>query len=312
MELEKILKGFIKVGKIKDWKLWIDRLPKQKGVYAITRENKESPHFISVGTGAFYKNVDPNVPIEKLLEKWDCSSHQIMYVGRANYDDGNIKYKDCKVAIQKRVREYMRFGYSKKSPHRGGKYIWQMDDSGELDVWYKVCAFPQTIEGELIEKYKPFANLKVGDKVKKENEFTYKNRVEEYLKKDIKDITLDEILELPDDIFYSIELNWLCQWAKGQTRPDYFRIFDKVFIRAEGTKEYSDVVDFFIDKGIVSASKIQSYYYCGYPRAVKIIQDLKSAGYVKDNNNPDIKYRWVLVKKDKEAITRIINEGLNR
>ena len=68
----------------------------------------------------------------------------------------------------------------------------------------------------------------------------------------------------------------------------------------------------FIDKGIVSASKIQSYYYCGYPRAVKIIQDLKSAGYVKDNNNPDIKYRWVLVKKDKEAITRIINEGLNR
>ena len=112
------MKGFIKIGKIKDWKLWIDRLPKQKGVYAITRETKESPHFISVGTGAFYKNVDPNVPIEKLLEKWDCSSHQIMYVGRANYDDGNMKDKDCKVTIQKRVREYMRFGYSKKSPHQ--------------------------------------------------------------------------------------------------------------------------------------------------------------------------------------------------
>ena len=40
MELEKILKGFIKVGKIKDWKLWIDRKKKKKGVYAITRENK--------------------------------------------------------------------------------------------------------------------------------------------------------------------------------------------------------------------------------------------------------------------------------
>ena len=48
------------------------------------------------------------------------------------------------------------------------------------------------------------------------------------------------------------------------------------------------------------------------PTSIKIIQDLKSAGYVKDNHNPDIKYRWVLVKKDKEAITRIINEGLNR
>jgi len=307
-----MLEGFIKVGKIKDWKLWIDRLPKQKGVYAITRENEESPHFISVGTGGFYKNIDPNVPIEKLLEKWACSSHKIMYIGRANYDDGNIKSKDCTVTIQKRVREYMHFGNAKQSPHRGGKYIWQMADSGELDVWYKVCNFPQTLEGELIEKYHPFANLKVGDKVRKENEIAYKNKVEEYLNKDIKDITLDEILELPDDIFYSIELNWLCEWAKGQTSPDYFRIFDKVFIRADCVKEHSDVVDFFIDKGVVSASKIQSYYYCGYPRAIKIIQDLKTAGYVEDNDNPDIKYRWVLVKKDKEAITRIIKEGLNK
>jgi len=140
----------------------------------------------------------------------------------------------------------------------------------------------------------------------------YNSKIENYLNKDMRNIALEEIVDLPDYIFYSIDLGWLCEWAKTHSKPDYFSIFNRVFNRAEVTKNYSDVVDFFIDKGVVSASKIQSYYYCGYPKAIKIIQDLKSAGYVEDNNNPEIKYRWVVVKKDKEAIAKIIKEGLNR
>lgn len=42
-ELSEILDGFIYVGKIKDRKMWINNIPEEKGVYAITRETTAHP-----------------------------------------------------------------------------------------------------------------------------------------------------------------------------------------------------------------------------------------------------------------------------
>ena len=107
---------------------------------------------------------DGLVVLEELSKKWYYSSHKIMYIGRANYDNDNPQSQKNRATLQNRVKAYMRFGNNEKIGHWGGRYIWQLADSGELDVWYKVCDNPQTIESELIKKHKPFANLKKGDK----------------------------------------------------------------------------------------------------------------------------------------------------
>ncbi len=151
------MESFKKAGKIKDWKIWINNLPQQKGVYAVTREEDIEPIFLEVGTGGFFKNENPNVTINELKEKWIKSNKTIMYIGKAGSDDAK---KTNGSVIKKRVKAYMRFGNQKKSPHRGGKYIWQLENSGELIVWYFVCDNPEVTEGRLIKKYKPFANLK--------------------------------------------------------------------------------------------------------------------------------------------------------
>lgn len=165
MEFGEMLNGFTQIGKIKCWENWIDKVPKERGVYVITRTSSEAPKFCEVGTGGFFKGKDPNVSIEELAKKWYYGNDRIVYVGRANYNEDNPKATKCKSTLQSRIKEYMRFGHGKNVGHKGGRYIWQLADAEELEVWYKVCNNPQTVESELIEKYNPFANLKRGDTV---------------------------------------------------------------------------------------------------------------------------------------------------
>ena len=162
VKIEDVMKEFAKVGKIKDWKTWIEKVPKQKGVYAVTRSNEETPEFLVVGKGGFFKDKDPNVSIEELSKKWYYSSHKIMYIGRAGLDDDNPKAQRSNATLQERIKKYMRFGNKDKVGHWGGRYIWQLTDSEELDVWFRVRDNPETLESELIEKHKPFANLVKG------------------------------------------------------------------------------------------------------------------------------------------------------
>lgn len=159
-QIKDAMKAFIYAGKIKDWELWIDRLPKAKGVYAVTRESDETPNFVKKGSGAFFKKngefKDPNVSIEELARQWYYTNDKIMYIGRTGYDN-----KPNESNIYDRVRTYMRFGHGKKVRHWGGRYIWQMEDVGEFDVWFMACNDPETRKSELINKYLPFANLDI-------------------------------------------------------------------------------------------------------------------------------------------------------
>lgn len=158
MNIEEELKEFTKVGKIKDWQKWIKSVPQEKGVYVITRESKDDPEFVNPGTGAFLKDKgDPNVSIEELSEEWYHSNCKIMYIGRVGDDTSSVDSRTLKI----RIEEYMRFGEKEPKKHWGGRYIWQLKDARELNVWYKVCDTPQTIKELLIKKYRPFANLQV-------------------------------------------------------------------------------------------------------------------------------------------------------
>lgn len=56
-------------------------IPKIKGVYMVVRPTKAAPEFLSVGTGGFYKEKDPNVPIEELQVKW-VNETCVIYIGQ--------------------------------------------------------------------------------------------------------------------------------------------------------------------------------------------------------------------------------------
>jgi len=137
-------KGFICVGQLmKNGFSVIDDAP---GVYLILRRSAEPPIFLEKGTGGWFKGMDPNVPVSVFKEKW-VDGTEIMYIGKAG------------TSLKKRLRTYMRFGMGLDSPHKGGRYIWQLADSRDLLVCWKVL--PSGIDPELFEK------MMIADFVKK-------------------------------------------------------------------------------------------------------------------------------------------------
>lgn len=126
------------------------------GVYLILRYSKEPPLFLEKGTGGCFKGNDPNVSVSVLKEKW-VDGTEIMYIGKAG------------TSLRKRLRTYMRFGQWIPAPHKGGRYIWQLADSRELQVcWMAVsCSLnPEDLEKSMIRDFVerhgkfPFANCR--------------------------------------------------------------------------------------------------------------------------------------------------------
>ena len=137
-------------------------IPKIKGVYMVVRPTKAAPEFLSVGTGGFYKEKDPNVPIEELLAKW-VNETCVIYIGQAGGIRGG---KQPMATLQSRLRQYLRFGQGGAVGYQGGCYIWQLKDAANLLFCWKPLPTddPRAVEKELIETFKtqygkyPFAN----------------------------------------------------------------------------------------------------------------------------------------------------------
>ena len=126
-------------------------IPKENGVYLILCLEKECK-FLEIGTGGFFKGKDPNVNLETLEQNWVNASN-IVYIGKAT-------------DLQKRLNQYFNFGNGKNVGHYGGRLIWQLENSKNLQVCWKVTSEdPRIIEAELIQKLstkfgkRPFANL---------------------------------------------------------------------------------------------------------------------------------------------------------
>jgi len=160
-----MLKDFKYLGLIKELQSeeynW-NKAPSVGGVYIVIYRKSTKSDFLPEGTGGFFKKKDPNVPAEILNEKWvdfETSDNNILYIGKAGG-------KNTKTTLKNRVRMYMRFGNKKPVAHWGGRYIWQIADSGNLEVYWKKSDDPREEEKELIREFKgnhegkfPFANL---------------------------------------------------------------------------------------------------------------------------------------------------------
>ncbi len=135
-----------------DW----HQVPSAPGVYVIVYRSLNKPQFLLKGAGGWFKKKDPNVPIEKLSEKWivfNSGEDGIVYIGQSN----NLRHR-LKLAI--------RFGKGEPVAKRGGRYIWQINGADNLGFYFKEENNPRQVEKELIEKFKnnhkgrlPFAKL---------------------------------------------------------------------------------------------------------------------------------------------------------
>lgn len=143
-----------------DWSF----IPSTKGVYIVVYDNVNIPSFLPKGLGGFFKNIDPNVLIETLKQSWikfSPGDDNIMYIGKAGGEN-------TRSTLKKRIKEYIRFGNGKSSPHRGGRYIWQIANSDNLKIFWKESDDPIKEEKTMLLEFKakhdnklPFANLKM-------------------------------------------------------------------------------------------------------------------------------------------------------
>ncbi len=135
-------------------------VPELPGVYVVLRPAKDPPSFLSVSKGGHFKGKDPTVEKPVLEAKWErVPGALVLYIGKA----GPGKTAN----LRDRLRNYMHFGQGKPVAKFGGRYIWQMHDSGDLLISWKPTpgAAPREIEKTLIREFEevygslPFANL---------------------------------------------------------------------------------------------------------------------------------------------------------
>lgn len=149
--------GFISISDLKAQEC--EQVPNEKGVYVVYRKSTDPPRFLDKSIGCKVKG-NPTVECSKLKEKWVAGAN-VIYIGQAGG-------KNAKSTLSKRIKKYIKFGKGDNANHWGGRYIWQMKDSDNLLLAWKVCpdSDPRKDETKLISEFmtsydkKPFANLR--------------------------------------------------------------------------------------------------------------------------------------------------------
>ena len=148
--------GFVSIASLKGNRTMI---PAAGGVYMVIRKSSSKPSFLNTGSGGFFKDRNPNVPVAELESNW-VEGTCVMYIGKAGGAGSSS-------TLNKRLGQYLRFGDGFKVGHWGGRYIWQLEDHDELLLCWKpvMDQEPEEYETGLIEAFRkqygkrPFANL---------------------------------------------------------------------------------------------------------------------------------------------------------
>lgn len=115
--------GFTTFAELLDGQL--DEAPRVPGAYVVIRASQEAPRFTAKSCGGHFKGRDPTVAETILRSKW-VEGCPVVYIGKAD-------------VLQRRLREYSRFGRGEPIGHWGGRYIWQLDDTDQLLVAWRAA-----------------------------------------------------------------------------------------------------------------------------------------------------------------------------
>jgi hypothetical protein len=137
-------------------------VPDEPGVYLVIRKDHHPPKFLHRSRGGHFKGKNPTVSTTKLQSKW-VAGPKVIYIGKAG---GPRK----SATLKSRLLQYMQFGCGRRVGHWGGRYIWQLDGVGDLEVCWKPILDENSavVESRLIQEFKtkygknqrPFANLR--------------------------------------------------------------------------------------------------------------------------------------------------------
>lgn len=137
-------------------------VPADAGVYAVLRESHRPPDFRPISPAGHFKRRDPTVSMDVLSTKW-VEGAFVVYIGKAGAGSRRNR------GLCKRLDEYRRHGDGEPVGHWGGRFIWQLVDSGELRVGWKVTEGPYgpgVEEARLLDIFfrdhgaLPFANIR--------------------------------------------------------------------------------------------------------------------------------------------------------
>ncbi len=146
--------GFFTIAKLRRGRL--REVPTGPGVYIVLREAVERPAFLDTSIGGWF-NGDPTVPRVKLQEKWVLGT-PVIYIGKS----------DGKKGLQRRLKDFLNFGAGQPVGHWGGRYTWQVENSEQFVIAWKLTRSGQTgrdMEVEFFNEFEqaygrlPFANI---------------------------------------------------------------------------------------------------------------------------------------------------------
>lgn len=145
--------GFFTIRELRNGR--IDGVPKVAGVYAVLRELDTPPMFLDKNPGGRFKRKNPTVSKEKLQSNWIDGVH-VIYIGKGNQ-------------LQRRIQQYLDFGAGMPIGHWGGRLIWQIENSDDFIIAWKLVEVGETarnLELKLLDEFEkiyrrlPFANLR--------------------------------------------------------------------------------------------------------------------------------------------------------
>jgi len=136
-------------------------VPNQPGVYVVWRRLHSHPDILDRNHGGHFKRRDPTMPRGRLLRKWVAGAN-ILYFGKTGTSRGHE-------TLRKRIRTYLSFGAGNAVAHWGGRAIWQIGDSEELLLGWRITNpnAARPTEKRLLEQFRachralPFANWRV-------------------------------------------------------------------------------------------------------------------------------------------------------
>ena len=120
------MEGFISIDTLMMYEC--SQVPRQMGIYLVLN-NDQPADFLHTNYGGHFKGKDPTIQIDKLKSNW-VNETQVLYIGKAG---GGTS----KATLQKRLKQYMRFGEGDPVGHWGGRLIWQLGNNRNFLIAWK-------------------------------------------------------------------------------------------------------------------------------------------------------------------------------
>jgi hypothetical protein len=143
--------GFVSFRDLKNGQL--KNVPTSGGVYIVLRELETVPTFLDENPGGHFKGRNPTLQKTLLAVNWVEHSHTI-YIGKGD-------------KLQRRMKQFIDFGFGKPVGHWGGRLVWQVENSVDFIVGWKQVNDPASVESQLLIRFSsiygklPYANLRL-------------------------------------------------------------------------------------------------------------------------------------------------------